>query len=268
MTGKDGELAGGAILWVRCTVCGDSRTHPEKAHRRVDLLTGESHCFRCGDSQIITREQLDPILRGEVLRAIGAPRAAAGSRGVSKEELLVSLPKLLIPGPASPRKSLLTRAHLSLEGFGLVEVFEMRKLSREVVGYGLRAVREKVFSTIGRRGLGFSDSLNPGESIRLVEGPYDVVTHQDVCTFGFPSRFQLSMLAPAQLIFCPDGDVWEDQEKKEAYLRQVRKYRGPIVGFEVLPPGKDPDEVPIKERLFKKKGEIFYEERKESHYCF
>jgi len=85
----------------------------------------------------------------------------------------------------------------------------------------------------------------------LVEGPYDVTTHNDVCTFGFPKAYHLKALHSARLILCPDGDIWQDVEKFRAYFNPFleREAALSILAIEYIPDGRDPDEVPVSSRL-------------------
>jgi hypothetical protein len=96
---------------------------------------------------------------------------------------------------------------------------------------------------------------SPDDPIRLVEGPYDVISDRDVAVFGFLSRRDLEMLQGHCVILCPDGDVWQDQALATKISRLLEwAFNSPkaphVVGLEYLKEGKDPDEVPIADRAF------------------
>jgi hypothetical protein len=105
--------------------------------------------------------------------------------------------------------------------------------------------------TYGKRLFGFTGEgpRFTAEAVRLVEGPYDVVTEQDICLFGLPSRRQAKALRGFRVILCPDGDVWTSSNLLSRFCKRFRVHSGVVVlGIERLPDDKDPDEVPPKDR--------------------
>lgn len=163
--------------------------------------------------------------------------------------------RALVPGPASPRPSALDRYHI--DDF---DAFLSRDGAGQTVGVALRRRGEHRFH--GQRVLGWVGDVllsRPHDPLRLVEGPYDVLTPRDVCAFGFPTSAAWAALAYQFVIACPDGDVWEDREQARLYVRallRAERLGVVIVGVEVLPPGLDPDQVPVADRERRTLGEL------------
>lgn len=228
---QDGEL------WLRCPFCGDSDLHPGKAHLSLNLATNLYHCHRCGKGGKLSKKEREDW-------------------GIEPTFLVPSLPHHnapalldILPGPGSTRPSLLPRYHLSVAE-GLVDVFQMTTLRGQLRGYHLRPTWERrSFRSQGQTGFGVPTNLKV--PIRLVEGPYDVLTLQDVCTFGFPKTYHLKALKSIRIILCPDGDVWQDPEKTRTYFSPFLEMETllSILAIEYIPGGRDPDEVPVHQRI-------------------
>ena len=157
-----------------------------------------------------------------------------------------SLEELLLPGPGNTRSSALERFHLQDAFSGSQDVFLSRDIFGETVG--LVVVSEFKKATYGAQSLGFSgDQLlsSPDDPIRIVEGPYDVLSSRDVCVFGLPSKASVVDLVGHYAILCPDGDVWGDRSKRDTVMGALVSHKAPTwVSVEVLDSDKDPDEVP------------------------
>jgi len=138
-----------------------------------------------------------------------------------------------------------------------LDIFEIKDPNGNTQGYALREVETKTMRTIlfGRMGFGYEDRRLPplGDPVRIVEGPYDVMTDHDACTFGIPRSGQITQLRFQPIILCPDGDVWNRLDLLRAWLLPWR--RSLVVGVERLPQNLDPDEVPISEREVLSYGE-------------
>lgn len=125
---------------------------------------------------------------------------------------------------------------------GRVDTFEVKLPNGKQIGYHSRYPGKKSI-TQGERGLGYRERfLKLDKVYRVVEGPYDVIYPEDVCTFGIPSRNQAKLLRPYKLILCPDGDMWKRKDTLFAWLRPFMYNQ--IVWVEKLPLDKDPDEIP------------------------
>lgn len=115
------------------------------------------------------------------------------------------------------------------------------------MGYSIRDVDKKRLITVGRRGLGYmGDDLLGCSTVRIVEGPYDVLSAEDVCTFGLPSNSQVQQLQGLTLILCPDGDLWYRPNLLQRYLARFRDCY--VAWVERIPDGADPDETPEEDR--------------------
>jgi len=227
-----GEFDSRGRYWSKCPFCGDTRGH------LVVNTSGVYYCFRCGTSGYLP---LDVHIRmfgwGHVSSKIIYPRP----EDEIPEHPMVLL-RRLAPGPASSRKSKLQRYHL-----GNLDAFLMRDPSGRLTGIHLRG--PGISKSVGRVSFGFRGPRMP-MVIRLVEGPYDVCYDEDVATFGLPTGSQLSALRDRLLILTPDGDVWTNPMLLKRYVKTLFKadVANNIWKVEILPSGKDPDEVPVEER--------------------
>lgn len=252
MTGRPGVLKEDE-LWFRCPHCGDSKRHINKAHFSVNVKSGLFSCLRCGIAgKLSTREFM------EMLSMIGSASI--------EEEQSDTLP-VLQPGAGSPRPSKLDRGHLDLLSKGEIthfDGFEMKDpRTEDVIGIHLR---HPTFSrNIGEKGYGWvGDSFpesTPSEPLRLVEGPYDVLEERDLCTFGLLRRQLLYTLQWSYLILCPDGDVWEEHSLLYPLLgilyESLHGHRvATVIGVEIIPDRKDPDEVPPEMRTLVSREEF------------
>lgn len=242
MTTRAGTRTGDE-LWLRCPHCGDSQKNGNKAHYSVNS-EGLYHCLRCGaGGRLRLRDYLAFVWKDH--HDLIKPDALTGP-DTDWEDILDDL----TPGPAYPRFSALDRFHVQTTS-SRVDVFLSRNTRGDIVGLCLADLDARRKRVVGTRALGWTGSeliSSASNPLRLVEGPYDVVTDRDVCTFGLPTKNQLKRLKGHYLIICPDGDVWPDHTKKKAMLDLLR-VPGPIIlGFEVLDDGEDPDEVPYSQR--------------------
>lgn len=79
----------------------------------------------------------------------------------------------------------------------------------------------------------------------IVEGVYDVLTSQSVCTHGTITYNKLSHLLGQYIVIQPDGDVWQDGYKINNLLTDARRLSlyNMVLGFNYIPDGLDIDEV-------------------------
>lgn len=242
----------GDELYLRCVFCGDSQRDTTKSHFSVNLKTGTYHCYRCNASgRLSTR-----FLLRLVEEAGFDPQASVGGEvDIDPREF----EETLSPGPASDRGSLLDRYHVVFRD-GLWDAFKMYDLSGEVIGILLRLTGgEKKAHIIGSRGLLIPRNSpcfsNEQAVLRVVEGPYDVLSKYDIGLSGFLSRTRLADLLPGRFVrLCPDGDIWTKPDHFRVFVMTVyglyASKRGPWpTAIEFLPDGLDPDEVPISERV-------------------
>lgn len=198
------------------------------------------YCVRCRTGG---RLPLSAYLR---LVVNGPLRGKVGPDPDDWEELLDELE----PGPGNERPSALDRFHLIDPLEGTVDVFLSRSLDGDIIGMACVSTSRKTIT--GKRGIGFAgDELvsSPEAPIRIVEGPYDVLSERDVCVFGLPGAKTMRQLKGHFVILCPDGDVWPDFDKRNTILKALAVTDGPVfLGVEMLKPDEDPDDVPYEER--------------------
>lgn len=230
--------------WLRCFFCGDSTRDKSKAHFSINLTTGLYHCHRCGEGGRYSPYHI-ARLTGVVLTTLGPP-----DQTMPKKEVDISMAaEMLLDGPGSTRHSALARYHITTRTHDLVDAFMSRSPAGIVRGVHLR--RPGWSRNVGERRLGFpGNSLwwSPSTPRRIVEGPYDVLADNDICTFGMPTVRQLSQLSAHSLIFCPDGDVWPNEALLGRYLATITHWPLKVVGFEILEKDQDPDDVPVRKR--------------------
>lgn len=230
-TYKDGEL------WLRCPYCGDSEKHKDKAHFSVNGA-GLYHCMRCGiGGKLKLRKQI------QLLTKYGLEYGVVPSkkmRGVPWDKIFEDL----MPGPGSTRESNLQRFHLMTPS-AFFDVFLIRDVKGLGRGLQLVNVQTNKKKILGKKGLGYRDPLVPYYDlpIRIVEGPYDVLSRGDVCTFGLPSYNLLRGLKGISVVLCPDGDVWNRPQLIYALKETVKDSleAGVLISYiEQLPPYEDP----------------------------
>ncbi|MEM4406910.1 MAG: hypothetical protein QXS68_07680 [Candidatus Methanomethylicaceae archaeon] len=231
-------------FWIRCPVCLEPNWKPEKSvHAFFSLKTFSGYCYRCG-SQI----SIEMINLEEALQLLRYKQKKRTFEDPGDFRDLVDFWSSL---PEENEKSCRRATLLEVRRYKSFDVFLMkdpRKIGiSEVTGLHFREPfrKDKIIS-VGKRGLGYSSSISPTKSWRIVEGPYDVLDHQTLCLFGGPpSPFPLYSY---EIILCPDGDVWGEEGtpllKKWIEYGVALKKKGHRVLFEVLPENKDPDEVP------------------------
>lgn len=242
MTGRPGERTGNE-LWLRCPHCGDSQKSKNKAHYSVNS-EGLYHCLRCGvGGRLHLRDYIAYVWRdhADLLHhdALVGPDS-------DWEDLLDEL----TPGPGYSRFSALDRYHVRTTT-ELLDVFLSRNTRGDITGLCLADLDAKRKRVVGTRSLGWSGSeltSSAAAPLRIVEGPYDVLTDRDICTYGLPSKNQLKRLKGHYVLICPDGDVWPDPGKRRAILNLLTVPGPTIVGFEVLGADEDPDDVPYAQR--------------------
>ena len=86
---------------------------------------------------------------------------------------------------------------------------------------------------------------NINNPLVIVEGVYDVLTPQCLCTHGTITYSKLSHLIGHYLIFQPDGDVWQDEHKIRKLYQDAKRlsYINMVLGFNYIPDGLDIDQI-------------------------
>ena len=243
-----GNLVGDE-LWLRCPQCGDSRKHPHKAHFSVNLATGKYYCHRCNQGGTYTPQETFDLtghwITGVISHESPEPEIASG-------DMMNFLYLNRRPGRGITRDSRLLRSHIRLPSKDFsrtLDLFESRDLTGAEMGIHIRASWKKLARTYGRRVFGYKGKdMITVKTIRVVEGPYDVMEDLDVCLFGLPSNDQVLALQGHSLILCPDGDIWTSSERLKRFLLPFYRMGSVVAGVERLPDDKDPDEVPPDDR--------------------
>jgi len=252
MIGKSSSHGQKMKIKFRCPVCGDGR--PQSAHAVTDdMIT--AHCFRCGSNFLIAEY---PDVYAKLLSD-----ASIGPRmGQNSEDYKFSAQNLrefwdsleVIQRTEKTRFSALQKRR-----FGEYEVFPMYDSNLHFCGIHFRGIAkrdgvlQKVSKSFGSRGLGFVDPDVPYRSsfLRLVEGPYDALSDQDVVLYGLPWGTAARYPFPQHIILCPDGDFSENKIVQTAWVHfgNMLSRKGYRVEIELLPLGFDPDEVPPETRM-------------------
>lgn len=177
MTGRAGERRGNEI-WLRCPHCGDTQKSQSKAHYSINS-EGLFHCLRCGvGGRLSLRDYL------KFLYADHRDLIPDVSTALDWEDILDEL----LPGPGYSRPSALDRFHLSNVDRHY-DVFLSRTPEGDIVGLALSDLAHRRRMLVGTRSFGWAGAAltsTPQGPLRLVEGPYDVMGTQDVCTYGLP----------------------------------------------------------------------------------
>jgi hypothetical protein len=244
MTNRANTLHG-KEYWVRCPNCGDTQKNQTKAHLSINIETGAYKCLRCNWGGYLTP--------GQVLTLLGQMDGAFTFPEEDEEDAPAQGP-VIHPGPGTPRPTLLERFHIFDKRDGKPwDGFQYRTPRGDLTGWLFKRKGQAV--NWGARGYLFPGD-HPGDRgtvVRVVEGPYDVLDPMDVAVGGLISPWKVFQdLTPHQLIFTPDGDVWESEKLYTPFLRGLDRVikAGGLVGLEILPDGKDPDEVPPEDREF------------------
>lgn len=260
MSQQVGKIKNGE-LWVRCPECGDSQRNRNKGHLSINLGKGLFYCVRCGYGGQLTVKQSFQL---------------ATLYDEFDAKVTDYSPVWTAAGPGIDRFSALERWNHVDEAGHLWDLFLMRDpLYNEPIGQYMRWGKKSIIS--GEHGFGWvgqGDLLStPSRPIRIVEGPYDVLTEQDVCAFGFSSFGAVKKLVGHSVIICPDGDIWQDTALTEQMIKLVKKLVVPpgptLVGVEVIPDGLDPDTCPLDKRKFVSRETLLQRiastSRKETH---
>lgn len=253
----------GGEYWLRCPYCGDSENDPNKAHFSINLRSGLYFCLRCN-----ARGKLNKKAQFELFGRLPVDLSEEAINKVDTEDQFREILDRLEEGAPWSRPSLLPRytytddygqvwdAFISYDNHDGAEIGVLLRLAdtqqKKAYFYGSRG-----FSWVGDS---FPSSAN--KPIRLVEGPYDVITPQDVVVFGLLSKYTVSEFTGENIILCPDGDVWQKENLRKPFFTLLRyllyqSYAVPwLVGVEYIPEGADPDECPPDQRLFITRQEV------------
>lgn len=241
-------------LWLKCPSCETDR---EKftGHFSIRLRDGVYHCLKCHYSGRCTPSQLLTI----IYQLPDEIEARDISQSLEWEDLI----EFLYPGPAISRMTKLPRFHTE-DG---ADVFKLLDFYGEVIGLYVRKDKKTI---IGEKGISYChDTLLSSEDnpLRIVEGPYDVMTDQDVAVYGTFNSNLLRKFKGHYLILCPDGDIWTKEYLYKGFfstLSRVVQFPSSyptIVGIEYLPDGLDPDEVPVTSRKILKIEDLIINRR-------
>ena len=241
-TVKNGEL------WLRCPECGDSQRNLQKGHLSVNLAKSVFYCVRCAYAGVLTPKQsFDLACRYDIdFPTEESPEAPH-----------------VEPTAGTTRFSALRRWHYSDDSWNTWDVFDIRDpRHNEDVGQYFRLGSTSLI--FGESGLGYCGSSlisTANSPIRLVEGPYDVLSDRDVCCYGFLRSQALKLLRGHFVTLCPDGDVWQDDLLRQRFMKTVKwslntNQSPTIMGLEMIPDGKDPDECHESDRLLVKRDQL------------
>lgn len=126
------------------------------------------------------------------------------------------------------------------------DVFQIKLPNGTLLGHYMR-LPNKQSHIEGVKGFCYRENfLDLQTTYRLVEGPYDCIYPNDVATMGYPTQFQSNQLKWYKLILCPDGDVWEDNQKLYNWIKPFWKHKN--ITLEYISEGRDPDECTVDKR--------------------
>lgn len=237
-------------ITARCPFCGDSQVHPDKKHLTIYMDSLSFYCFRCGTyGELSLRDamallSLIPSDGSEQFSGVTLPAGSTDGRPATTsghsaavmtppEEWKTRLAKNSRPSAVSRR--------WQANGY---DIFEMKSRSGELTGFHLRNLKVKKAYTIGKVGFGYSGAkLSPAKVWKVVEGPYDTLDTDFVCTFGVPTESLVRNLGLLDLILIPDGDVWN---RDDLFLRWFKPFVSLKVPFQEvwkIHDGKDIDEA-------------------------
>jgi len=229
-------------LYQRCDICGDTQKNPDRGHLILYLDTGTVHCYRCGYHAQRTIGDMISVWSHYHIQ----PKA---------KETIFDDPKNLpeiAPGTiGSSGRVSYVQGRWSGKG---AEIFLMRDLLGKKLGYHVKGFLQKRSENHGTRGFGYYGDSAPilgnetHDVYRIVEGPYDVIYPNDLCTFGLPTMSHIVMLGIRNLILCPDGDVIQDARLLKRWFQPFLKQNMLITGVEMIPDKLDPDECPQENR--------------------
>ncbi len=243
-------------IQARCPFCGDSEKHTDKGHLTIYLDSLSFYCFRCGtNGEISIKDAMvllalmpsdgDSIFGGVVQPRLGfkGVTVASTSHSESVSEPPAEWSTKLKPGS---RPSEVSRRWQS----GGYDIFEIRTRTGVTSGYHLRGLSKKVSYTIGKVELGFNGpKINPRIPWKIVEGPYDVIDKDFICTFGVPTNQQVEALKFLDLTLVPDGDVWNKPALLVRWFKPFFEHSVPITEVWRIPDGRDIDETDRVERI-------------------
>lgn len=243
-------------IQARCPYCGDSEKHPDKKHLTIYIDSLSFYCFRCGThGELSLRDamallSLVPSDGSERFAGVTLPLGSTADHlepSGSHSAAIMTPPKdwSSILDPDS-RFSMVDRRWQS----GGYDIFEMKNKAGGLTGFHLRNRSVKKAYTIGQVGFGYADSrLSPRKVWKVVEGPYDTLDTDFVCTFGVPTESLVRNLGLLDLILVPDGDIWN---RDDLFIRWFRPFINLKVAFQEvwkIGDGKDIDEAESIQRL-------------------
>lgn len=197
-------------------VCPFCEGHTVQGRKTLYCYATHYHCFRCNAHGRLS-ELKDIEINIERTRQVGH----SVFNNLSSSRFSVCCPK-------------------SYEGG--VETFQIKMPDGRAVGKYQRKGKQSII--LGQRGFCFRDEfLKLGGTYRLVEGVYDCIYPEDIACLGIPTKGQARMLLPYNLILTPDGDVWENKNLLEQWIKPFSNRKD--LKVEYISSGKDPDECPV-----------------------
>lgn len=204
-------------LYIRCSHCGDSDRRDNIAHLSINLSNGLCYCFRCSYKGKLTTQEFIQILSEysidiDSTEYICEPMRDV-LRGVDYESSMLG---------RDSRYSLLER---HTDSYGTIRT-PMRDIQGNITGYQYRS-KDKVIVTEGIKGYGYiGDKLVNANTIRIVEGIYDVVYPNDVCVFGSINYSMLKPLYLYRMVLAPDWDIVHSRVKLQRFINMLNKLAG------------------------------------------
>lgn len=232
-------------LWLRCPHCGDSQRNKWKSHYSINAQ-GLYHCYKCGAGGKLSPKERRELMLDE--------RFEGPWSSSNVKQSWNSVFQRLLPGPGNTRESALDRYHL-IRDDSYYDVFKSTTPFGTMIGLQLVDVATGKKKMLGKKGVAVSEEFRNATFSdhlpNLVEGPYDVLESNDVCTFGIPSvtHFKLFKEWPA-ITITPDGDIWSKPRllaQLKSTVKQGQKYVQ-VEGVQrivqaYLDPGDRPDEI-------------------------
>lgn len=246
-----------------CPFC-EGRVGTPDRKRRFSFLSGVGvfHCFRCGIKGSLQGlpegfTERDPASEGEVIARFTPPEGfseigpgTSGYRALSLEEPRAYLRSRGLPEDVWAKAQIGACAYGPYVGRVIVPVLGE---GGEWLGFSARSwYPSSQIPYLYPRGmlkgkiLYQTDKLfyPTNDPVFIVEGVFDALAlPAAVAVLGKPTDHQLETIASAQrpVVFAFDGDAWQ---LSVALARKLRLL-GKRAGYVRLPPGTDPDEVPL-----------------------
>lgn len=201
---------------------------PNCGRQKMDITGHLYYCYRCGEGGHLGLDRLEFY------------------SDVPKPNPLSIEPVIIGRGSWTKRLTLLDvyTAFYANEYWDLFYTNTNRKV--------LRRISETNKSIILGKNVGVSypnlskpNLSSPEKPLIIVEGAYDVLDPQCICTHGTITYNKLSYLFGQYIVIQPDGDVWEDETKIHHLYRDILRLSqsNMVLGFNYIPNGLDIDQI-------------------------